>query len=65
MADTYTPNAGMKAAARRALKWKEDGKATGAGTPVGWGRATDIVNGSTVATSYIVPRPDLGPAVSL
>jgi hypothetical protein len=44
MADTYSPNAGMKAAARRALKWKEDGKATGAGTPVGWGRATDIVS---------------------
>ena len=39
MAETYSPNAGMKAAARRALKWKEDGKATGAGTPVGWGRA--------------------------
>lgn len=45
MAETYTPNAGMKAAARRALKWKEEGKATGAGTPVGWGRATDIVAG--------------------
>jgi len=44
-ADTYTPTAGMKAAARRALKWKEEGKATGAGTPVGWGRATDIVAG--------------------
>jgi hypothetical protein len=35
----------MKAAARRALRWKEEGKATGAGTPVGWGRATDIVAG--------------------
>ena len=45
LAETYTPNAGMKAAARRALKWKEEGKATGAGTPVGWGRATDIVAG--------------------
>ena len=39
MADTYSPTSGMKAAARRALKWKADGKATGAGTPVGWGRA--------------------------
>ena len=28
-AETYTPTDGMKAAARRALKWKEDGKATG------------------------------------
>lgn len=45
MADTYTPTSGMKAAARRALRWKEEGKATGAGTPVGWGRATDIVAG--------------------
>ena len=53
MADTYSPNAGMKAAARRALKWKEDGKATGAGTPVGWGRATDIVNGSPMSLSTV------------
>ena len=45
MADTYAPTSGMKAAARRALRWKEEGKATGAGTPVGWGRATDIVAG--------------------
>jgi hypothetical protein len=44
-AETYTPTAGMKAAARRALRWKEEGKAKGAGTPVGWGRATDIVAG--------------------
>ena len=53
MADTYTPTSGMKAAARRALKWKEDGKATGAGTPVGWGRATDIVNGSAMSLSTV------------
>jgi len=45
MADTYAPTSGMKSAARRALRWKEEGKATGAGTPVGWGRATDIVAG--------------------
>ena len=53
MADTYTPNAGMKSAARRALKWKEEGKATGAGTPVGWGRATDIVNGSAMSLDTV------------
>jgi hypothetical protein len=53
MADTYTPNAGMKAAARRALKWKKDGKATGAGTAVGWGRATDIVNGTAMSLSTV------------
>jgi hypothetical protein len=53
MADTYTPNSGMKAAARRALKWKEEGKAKGAGTPVGWGRATDIVNGSPMSLDTV------------
>lgn len=52
-AETFTPNAGMKAAARRALKWKEDGKATGAGTPVGWGRASDIVAGRSMSLSVV------------
>jgi len=52
-AETYSPTAGMKAAARRALKWKEDGKATGAGTPVGWGRATDIVAGRAMSLSTV------------
>jgi len=50
---TYTPTSGMKAAARRALKWKEEGKATGAGTPVGWGRATDIVAGRSMSLSTV------------
>lgn len=53
VADTYTPNSGMKSAARRALKWKEEGKATGAGTPVGWGRATDIVNGASMSLDTV------------
>ena len=53
MADTYTPTSGMKAAARRALKWKEEGKATGAGTPVGWGRATDIVAGRALSLDTV------------
>lgn len=53
MADTYYPNDGMKSAARRALKYKEDGKATGAGTPVGWGRATDIVNGTPMSLDTV------------
>jgi hypothetical protein len=52
-AETFTPNDGMKAAARRALKWKADGKATGAGTPVGWGRATDIVAGRAMSLSTV------------
>jgi hypothetical protein len=53
MVDTYTPNSGMKSAARRAIKWKEDGKATGAGTPVGWGRATDIVSGRSMSLDTV------------
>ena len=53
MAETYSPNASMKAAARRALKYKEDGKAKGAGTPVGWGRATDIVNGAAMSLDTV------------
>jgi uncharacterized protein YqiB (DUF1249 family) len=52
-AESYTPTAGMKAAARRAIKWKEDGKATGAGTPVGWGRARDIVAGRSMSLSVV------------
>jgi len=52
-AETYTPTSGMKAAARRALRWKEEGKATGAGTPVGWGRATDIVAGRALSLDTV------------
>jgi len=51
--DSFAPNSGMKAAARRALKWKEEGKATGAGTPVGWGRATDIVAGRSMSLDTV------------
>lgn len=51
--ETYTPTSGMKAAARRALRWKEEGKAKGAGTPVGWGRATDIVAGRGMSLSTV------------
>lgn len=52
-AEVYSPTAGMKAAAGRALRWKEDGKATGAGTPVGWGRARDIVAGRSMSLSVV------------
>jgi hypothetical protein len=52
-ADSYSPTSGMKSAARRALKWKAEGKATGAGTPVGWGRATDIVAGRSMSLSVV------------
>jgi len=49
----YQPNAGMKAAARRALKWRDAGLATGAGTPVGWGRASDIVAGRSMSLETV------------
>lgn len=52
-ADTYTPTQGMKTAAKRALRWKKEGKATGAGTPIGWGRATDIVAGRNMSLSTV------------
>ena len=52
-ADTFTPTSGMKSAAARALRWKKEGKATGAGTPVGWGRATDIVAGRAMSLSTV------------
>ena len=44
MADTYTPTDSMAAAGRRAIKWKEEGKARGAGTTVGWTRARQLAN---------------------
>lgn len=44
MAETYTPTDAMAAAGRRAIKWKEEGKATGAGTTVGWTRARQLAN---------------------
>lgn len=52
-AESFSPTDAMKSAARRALKWKADGKATGAGTPVGWGRATDIVAGRSMSLSTV------------
>jgi hypothetical protein len=52
-AESYSPNDGMRSAARRALRWKEEGKATGAGTPVGWGRATDIAAGRSMSLSVV------------
>lgn len=51
--DSYKPTSGMKAAASRALRWKEEGKATGAGTAVGWGRATDIVAGRSLSLDVV------------
>ena len=52
-AEGYSPPAGARAAARRAIKFKEDGKATGAGTAVGWTRARQLANGETLSLSTV------------
>jgi len=49
----YKPTSGMQAAARRAIKLKEDGKANGAGTAVGWTRARQLVNGEALSLSTV------------
>jgi len=49
----YTPTAGMKAAAKRAIRWKEQGKAKGAGTMVGWTRAGQLARGETLSLSTV------------
>lgn len=52
-ADTYSPPAGARAAARKAIKFKEDGKANGAGTSVGWTRARQLANGEALSLSTV------------
>ena len=42
MAETFTPTDAMASNAKRAIKWKEEGKAKGAGTSVGWTRAGQL-----------------------
>ena len=52
-AEGYSPPAGARAAARRAIKFKEEGKAKGAGTAVGWTRARQLANGETLSLSTV------------
>jgi hypothetical protein len=52
-ADGYSPPAGARSAARRAIKFKEDGKANGAGTVVGWTRAGQLARGETLSLSTV------------
>ncbi len=52
-AEGYSPPAGARSAARRAIKFKEDGKANGAGTPVGWTRAGQLARGETISLSTV------------
>jgi hypothetical protein len=52
-AEGYSPPAGARSAARKAIKFKEDGKATGAGTVVGWTRAGQLARGETLSLSTV------------
>jgi hypothetical protein len=52
-AEGYSPPAGARSAARRAIKFKEDGKANGAGTMVGWTRAGQLARGETLSLSTV------------
>jgi hypothetical protein len=49
----YKPTSGMQSAARRAIKLKEQGKAKGAGTAVGWTRAGQLARGETLSLSTV------------
>lgn len=51
MAENNKPTSGMKAAAKRALAWKEEGHA--GGTAVGLNRAHQIVNGENLSDSTV------------
>lgn len=52
-AEGYSPPAGARAAARKAIKFKEQGKAKGAGTAVGWTRAGQLARGETLSLSTV------------
>lgn len=52
-AEGYSPPAGARSAARRAIKFKEDGKANGAGTQVGWTRAGQLARGESLSLSTV------------
>jgi hypothetical protein len=49
----YKPTSGMQSAARRAIRLKEQGKANGAGTAVGWTRAGQLSRGETLSLSTV------------
>jgi len=49
----YKPTSSMQAAARRAIKYKEQGKAKGAGTAVGWTRAGQLARGESLSLDTV------------
>ncbi len=52
MAKTYSPTDGMASAARRALKWKEEGKR--GGTRVGLARANQLANKEALSADTVL-----------
>jgi len=52
-AEGYSPPAGARAAARKAIRFKEQGKAKGAGTSVGWTRAGQLARGESLSLSTV------------
>ena len=52
MAKTYTPTDGMASAARRALKWKEEGRR--GGTRVGLARANQLVRKEALSSDTVM-----------
>ena len=52
MAKTYTPTSGMASAAKRALKWRADGKA--GGTLVGLARANQLKDRDPLTASTVL-----------
>lgn len=49
--DSYVANTGMKAAAKRALEWHEEGRK--GGTSIGFGRARDIAAGRSLSQEIV------------
>jgi hypothetical protein len=52
-AEGYSPPQGARNAAKRAIRWKEEGKAKGAGTSVGWTRAGQLSRGETLSLDTV------------
>ena len=53
MADSFQPPAAVQANARKALAWRDAGKANTAGTAVGWARARQLAAGEPVSLDVV------------
>lgn len=54
MAETYKVPSGVQSAAKRAIKWIEDGKAGDGFTAVGRRRATQLASGGSVSRDVVI-----------